>query len=440
MLKSALLCALLSTVVYSQYDRYDRNYTVMDIYYKTYIQIEDTASSVNQKINNPGLYKNSVSRCGIGLLKQFNGYYGINENYLESNSVLNDLYAWTELKTDIGNFGGYVGNMSLNNNSVESISSYETKIQNSSLSAAIWFNPASKSFFKGISIFADGNYSYDKSNSNIQYGEQNSKSKKKDINIKAVSLFQLSDKLHLKWGIAGSKYKFVYNSSYNEDSYYYNNVTYIKNENRHNYGDMNVGLIANKCFDLTLGAEVNATNQKDTSILSTYNGLEYTDLKLSDNAGSGFFAFYLNCALEKIIYYRKHKVYLGIVANIKANLYDNDDDYYKTFRDVMKNVKKDQRHVTTNILCPVTMDINLFNLPLFAVVSVVPALNAYMAHGKLDGQKYESSACDLNMSQFAFGLKGKIGEKVEFSLIPSIQSNIFIGGAEVNYAFGKSKT
>lgn len=441
MIKSTLLCALLSTAVYSQYDR---NYTVMDNYYKRYIQIEDTGSSVSQKINNPGLYKNSASRCGIGFLQQLDSCYTENSDIQFKQSIgFNDLYAWTELKTDIGNFGGYIGNMSIDNNSDENNSASESKKQNGSLSAAIWFNPASKSFFKGLSISADGNYLYNKSNSNIQYGGTNSKNEMKNLYIKAVSLFQMSEKLHLRWGISGSKNKSVYSNLDSQDFYYYNYGSYSKTEIevKQHYGNMNLGLVVNEFFDLTVGAEVNTGNEiSKSSTISSYNGIDYSSLNRSDFYGSGNLSFYLDCALEKIIHYRKHTMYLGINANIRANMFDNNDTYYTSFRDVMKNVNKDQRYVTTNILCPVTMDINLFNLPLFAVVRVVPGLDAYIEHLKSDGQKTESSSCNLNMEQFAFGLKGKIGEKVEFALIPSIQSNIFIGGAEVNYAFGKSKT
>ncbi|HEX3018725.1 MAG TPA: hypothetical protein VHP36_00410, partial [Chitinispirillaceae bacterium] len=179
MIKSMMLCSFLSLAAYSQYGR---SYTVMDDYYQRNIQIEDTGSSVNQKINNPGLYKNSNSRSGIGFLQSLYDYK--NSYELDDQSIgFDDLYAWTELNTDIGNFGGYVGNVSLNTNSNENNLNLDSKKQNGSLSAAIWFNPAKKMFFKGLSISADEEYLYNRSNTVGLENSTNNKTEEKSLKI-----------------------------------------------------------------------------------------------------------------------------------------------------------------------------------------------------------------------------------------------------------------
>ena len=57
----------------------------------------------------------------------------------------------------------------------------------------------------------------------------------------------------------------------------------------------------------------------------------------------------------------------------------------------------------------------------------------------MDGYKSYNKFIDLGLNELAFGLRGKVGKNVDFSLIPSIKSNSFVTGLEIRYNLPNKK-
>lgn len=60
---------------------------------------------------------------------------------------------------------------------------------------------------------------------------------------------------------------------------------------------------------------------------------------------------------------------------------------------------------------------------------------ATFQYSKGDSVFENSESIYFRVEEFGLGLKGKIGEKLEFALMPSIQSKVFLSGLEIRYLF-----
>jgi len=67
------------------------------------------------------------------------------------------------------------------------------------------------------------------------------------------------------------------------------------------------------------------------------------------------------------------------------------------------------------------------------MIKVVPEVNGDYTHNRQN--VVSSRSLSLQMSKVAVGIRGTIGEKLEFALIPSINSNVFMTGLDVKYLF-----
>lgn len=456
MIKQTYFVALLSAAVLAQLpvNQSERDYTVMDRYYQGLYSAEGNLT-VSQKVNYPGLFEDSISRTGIGF---FQSYFSDNES--NNNRIdLQDFYSWSECKTSIGRLGGYLGNMNLKLNSEEMVN--DSKNQNGNVSAAIWFTPANSHFFRGLSIATDGLYKYFSSSGESNYINNNTiyseKQENSDFYLQAFSLFQLSEKLHLNLGLSGqkgsvnNKFDRKYTTTDYYDSYYssYSQVFSFRETKTKDYiGNISLGLIFNKNFCITAGTQINSYNSKtdDSYLIHTYSnysgGYTYENMEESYNSrylpGNGSLNFYLSSSIGKKMVYHKHKAYVGLNGHISAQL-DVQDEGHISFSEVIKKVKKNQRYITGSLISPVTLEINLFNLPLYSIFQITPRLNLTFINSKIEGMKIEYRSFETDILETAFGIRGEIKDRFQFAIVPSFDSHVFVTGAELTYNLGSGK-
>lgn len=90
------------------------------------------------------------------------------------------------------------------------------------------------------------------------------------------------------------------------------------------------------------------------------------------------------------------------------------------------------------IYVPVTIDLNVFNTPLYIVAKITPEIYSYVSKNYYS-QNTTSNNVSASVYETAIGIKGKIGNQLECALIPSIKSNVFMAGMELKYNFGSKK-
>lgn len=414
------------------------SYNVLDDYYSG-ISLFCDSSLLESKILYPGLSKDSSSSASIGFLSHpiyISSSSGKTDSLLMSphiNLELSDLYGWTEVNTSAGRFGVWLGNLGgaeTRNNQISSGYSEREIIG----STALWYIPKAISAFKGVSVSIDGQYLKNGSNRFYPYSSYSetsaSESKSKDIYVRLLSMVQLSESNFLKIGLNGG-YSSQNSSnissnyySYGSYSYHYNSETRNVSDSKSKSGDIILGFLNKKAgiFNLEFGADNREFNRS-----TGYNSYG-TETQGSSYGGGLVLDF--NYQKSKDFSYLKHKAYIGVDADLNM-YYPVESKSPIQFSEIVQNVKTLNKNIYGSIRFPAVLEINLFNLPFYSVIRVTPIISGYDYQTETSREHYFT----VNIQQIALGLKGKIGDRVEFALTPSLNSNIFLTGLDLKYNF-----
>ena len=416
--------------------------TVLDSYYKDYLIFEDSQQVVSSKINYPGLLNDSLSTIDIGFLAGPD-YYSADRELTVNNSEnlqLDDLSGWGEKRGRFGKIGVWIGSLDFSHSESESYSSPIEK-RFATGSSAFWFVPYHKSVLKGVSLSFGGEYNNSKQNNSNSYNV-NSSYKYKTLDIGFNALFQCNERYQVAMHLVNSKstnvldYESFTNSYYSDyNSYYTSSINNKSSSKYQNYG-LGITLLDSKRKQLT--AYVNASLDNNTLTRGNYSYSGYYGS--NSNFGIGHVVASLVYSDTKVLKYLKHRAYVGINAVVTFD-FPAVSESGLSFVNLLKNATKDKYSAEGNVQVPVTIDVNVFNTPLYLVAKITPAIKANTYHNNIGSSVGEvhilnGNSLGASVYETAIGFKGKIGDQLECALIPSIRSNVFVAGLELKYNFG----
>lgn len=446
----------------SVFSQISGNRTVLDSYYSDYLVFEDSQQVVSSKINYPGLFNDSISTIDIGFVA--NPYYysfNFDTTYIANggaNLQLSDLNGWGEKRGRFGNVGGWIGHLyfvnSASNNSTKNEKRYYTG------SSAFWFAPYYKSAFKGVSLTFGGNYDKNSYYNSTEISSGNTSSSNNWRNYQGIdvglnALFQCNERFQVAVNlIADQSINVSDNRSTNVNTYtdydYYSsyNYNYIYRRD-YNYSDtskfqncgLGVTILDNK--KRRFSTNVNASRNNRISTQNSYSFNNRNDYNYYNNnynssstydTGNGDVTASLAYSDTKVFKYLKHRACFGISAFASFDFPVNSETYL-SFKQLIKGVHSNQYLMHCFIDVPVTIDLNVFNTPLYIVAKITPQISSNISKNYYS-QNTTSNNISASVYESAIGIKGKIGNQLECALIPSFKSNIFVAGMELKYNFG----
>jgi hypothetical protein len=147
---------------------------------------------------------------------------------------------------------------------------------------------------------------------------------------------------------------------------------------------------------------------------------------------------FMSYSMGKTLAFLKNAFYFGIAVDLADTFYMSSEQWDQrrnlTYFKVFQNAQSSYSTVTGSLTVPLVTDINLFNSSHFAVFRIEPKIWGLYAK-KDSGIKNRNVG--IGLDYLSLGLKGKMSEKLEYFIVPSIQSNIFFTGLELRYSFGK---
>jgi hypothetical protein len=416
------------------------SYTALDNYYGDGLYPQDSTRTVSQKINFPGYYADTTSSSSIalGYLKQSSPYYS------SSDLNLSDFNGWTEMQTEIGTIGCYLGNVSFSNNKETSLTTSDST--DATGLGALWFVPKTKTRLKGISIEVAGLYSVgnqfssNEPNYPSNYSYYNNatinQSASKNISLTLMTLIKLTEELDLKADILGQYNKRSDNTSINY-SYaysYYPYSSYSENYSKSSTytgknGSMSLGIVnkQGRYLGLTIGGDMD---------LNQYSSNYYYLYGASQN--NNFYSLWENIEYSerKVFNYLGHSLLLGI--NVFAGLNQSCDNTSEPLElSKVFSIHKPSQTYYASVSCPIMLKMHIFSVPVYALAKIYPSV--YTNYYKNASTNFSSRTTSFYISQIALGLQGKIGDKLEFAIIPSLQDKLFVTGIELNYKLGNNK-
>ena len=429
--KVSLLFAVLSAAVFSQ----EYIPGVSQEYYGGIIYSGSDRTVITDKIEYPGFTRDTVNQLGVGFVNHSIAYsMQPQDSFLSSNSFavvphtnfsLSDLYAFNEWNSSAGRFGMWVGNFDCNDNETSKSSYNNNNKEQSALgTCALWFTPKGEGAFKGISLVVGDQYNY----SEWQTESSATMENYEYFNMSATSLFALSNSCNFKVSLSG-----VYGT---DKENMHESSTYYDFGYPHYYSDYTNSATKDKSISLACGLLNKQGNQINAGFsMGAYNHSQTSSFPYSSaipQSSQGDASLFVNCSGGKTVHYYNHCLYYGLTG--AADLYlPFQSATYVSLADIPSKLQKDNRYIDCSITAPLTLDVNLFNTKNYAVIRMIPML--FMSTNKLIAYGTTKSL-GVSLYNIALGLRGSISDKLEYSLIPSLNSNIFVTGLELRYKFG----
>jgi hypothetical protein len=432
--------ALVSIVFSQPYQNsgFSGYFGVLDQYYGDILFRGNDQKLLSDKINYPGLIEDSTFSCGLGFFNPYSAYYDQNGLAYQAPLTWSNLYGWNEWATEAGRLGAWIGGIDFSDQK----NNYGTEQTSRSFegTTAFWFSPYKASTFKGLSLVLNGYYNSDLSNTYSNdgsfYSYDTTKNTYKILNAAVSSIFKINDIFNLKLFFAGgyryniqnSIYEYYYSYPISTDyyPYYYSEPTTSTSLSQSEYKTNNlflrVGLIDKNDRQVNLGFSVDASN-------NTYSSYYYNAY------GSGDYSVFLNYSEGKRVQYLRHYAYFGVIAQTSLD-FPVESNSYIGLSKVLQMARLSQRYWYGSLNFPVILDVNLFNTPLYAIVRVVPEISG--SESKYP-ETYSNRYVGLSVSEVSLGLRGKIGDQLEFALVPSLKNDIFVSGLEIKYLFKNKK-
>ena len=350
-----------------------------------------------------------------------------------------DLYGWAELATNIGKFGGWIGGISAEDEKNERDKNNAEIEQSGTGRCAFWWNPNDIHSLTGISLQLDGQYRSNEikreNSSSISTTRTISTSSSECFSGNIISLWKLNEKLFLNAGLdAGYCTNEQNSSSYYSYRYSYYTSSSNSSSSKYDWKNRNVGfhagIVTKKSRAISLIVNASTSNTEMENSNSSYS--------FSDQ-NHGNLALFAEYADAKKLDYLKHSLKIGINC-IAGTYFPIEAESYVSFSDIPKDLKKDERIIFGLLRTPVVFEINMFNKPIYSIIRLTPQLQAHHAKSQNNNSELENRCAKLDLDEIAIGVSGTIKDRIEFSLIPSLKSNIFATGLEIRYNIpGKKK-
>jgi poly(A) polymerase len=375
-----------------------QSFTMMDAHYQGILFTEVYKTLASTRVSYPGLWTPERNAVTAGLLP----------GRMASDIGWGGLYGSADIDISPGSAGLWIGNFNTGDGFRVSeygdmIYSWETR--EFALSGALWATPFNNDVFRGASVAfdADNEYAY---NGNPYDGLTDLKS----VDFSLNALIRLSDNYHLKLGFR------THNRHIEEpDANRY--------DNRKLFTDgFTAALVDGKLRTLEFWAQ------------NTF-AMNYGDEK-SDTVSFG-----LRHTQGRALSYMRHVLFLGLRAGASVSLPSEINEDAGSFQYIyyMQNLTGAGRALRLSLAAPVIADIDLYR-GVRCVLSISPWI--YYAHVNARKPPQESVLYLEPQHLFRIGLpaaelsfRGLIGDKFDFALKPSLDSDVFISALEVRYRF-----
>jgi len=382
------------------FEDYDSGiYGILDRHFRGVLFPEAYKSLPSVKVAYPGLWEADKACVGVGLLPD----QIVNSNGLGWNAV----YAYTDIDLSPSSAGLWLGNANVGN-SFRIFEYYNIigawDVSEFSLRGAFWISPHKSDRIRGVSVAfdVDNLYAY---NGNDFDGLYDDKSYYLNIN----GLVRLNDDYQLRVGLR-TRNKFADNP---EDT---------RSDDRRLFKDaVSVGVLDGKMRTLELSARNtfavdNADKKSDTVSLA----LRYTQ------GGA--------------VNYMKHTLFLGLTADAglaypsKISQRSGSFLYYHYLR----RMTGEGRQANIGVSAPIIADIDLYR-GLRCMLSIRPGISymniAPLRNPKDDLYLYPQHRFATELSEVELSLRGLVGDRINFTLMPSLKNDVFFSALEVNYKF-----
>jgi hypothetical protein len=374
-------------------------YGILDRHFKGVLFPEVYKSLPSVRVAYPGIWEADRACAGAGLLP----------DRIASSSGLgwNALYAYTDIDLSPGSAGLWLGNLNIGN-SFQIFEYYDVTgawdVGEFSLRGAFWISPRQNDRFRGISAAfdIDNLYAY---NGNDFDGLYDDKSYYLNIN----ALVRLNDDYHLKVALRTR-------------NMYADNPEDTRADNRKSFTDaVSASLLDGKMRTLELQWRnifaVNNTGRKSDTVALT---LRYTQ------GGA--------------ISYLKHTLFLGLKADAglaypsKISQRAGSFLYYHYLR----RMTGDGRLASVGASAPIVADIDLYR-GLRCMLSICPRIGytntAPLSNPENDLYLNPQHRFSTELSEVELSLRGLVGDRIDFTLMPSLKNDVFFSALEVRYKF-----
>jgi hypothetical protein len=382
------------------FEAYDSGiYGILDRQFRGVLFPEVYKSLPSAKVAYPGLWEADKACVSVGLLP---------DQIITSKGLgWNALYAYTDINLSPGSAGLWLGNANIGN-SFRIFEYYDITgawdVSEFSLRGAFWISPRQNDRFRGMSAAfdIDNLYAY---NGNDFEGLYDDKSYYLNVN----GLVRLNDDYNLRAAL----------STRNK---YENNPEDTRADNRRLFADaVSVGVLDGKLRTLELTARNtfavnNADRKSDTMALT----LSYTQ------GGA--------------INYMRHTLFLGLTADAglaypsKISQRAGSFLYYHYLR----RLTGEGRVASVSVSAPIIADLDLYR-DLRCMLSIRPKIiytnTAPLSKPENDLYLNPQHRFATELSEVEISLRGLVGDRINFTLMPSLKNDVFFSALEVRYRF-----
>jgi hypothetical protein len=399
--------------------------------------------TITNMIDYPGFFKDTLSQCGLAFtehpiinyasqIANPEGYYFdmaipyIRKNYYGPS--ISDLSGYSEFKTSPGKMGVLLSDLYGIDNKTAGNTQFNGSHDAASGKGAVWLIPKKQSILKGISLTINGQLNDTVSQKIAKYSSDTSIEthgfESNYIEATVTSLFLISPKEFLKISLLENHAVFENNSNYSNRNASTNNST------------LNNWKFESSSFLLSCGIIKPNGNQANIGLAVRKNNSDNTTIQYSDNFGmrncSGNATLFMSYCAGKTLHYLQNVLYFGLRVNLADTFFVHSDFQINSYG-ILKRIRSKNQAVSGCLNFPVIADINLFKSNHFAVLRIEPIISGAYTK-KEPGIKNRNLGISLNY--LSLGFKGKFTDRLEYFIVPSIQSTIFFTGLELRYRFG----
>jgi hypothetical protein len=343
------------------------------------------------------------------------------------------LYAWGETKIASVEAGMWLGNLDDGYSQYAGIGSSSSGRYLSG-GCAFWLFPVKETAFKGISLTMSGLSSGSSSSTtlvdiNSSLDLETTRDSGNGFDAAATSMFRLCRDLNFRLSASGAYNKYSYRGTtvYSSYGYVYAGEYETTDSNSENLG-VSAGLVDSKDRQINVGCSLSTHNFRWSGHIE--------DEQYDSFSGSGDLLTFVNMSMGKQFTYMRHHLYVGLYGAVGMDLPFTTNSQV-SFSDFSRKLHTSNRAAYGQVRSPVVLECNLFNSTVYALARIAP---------EIDGTYYDitgistSKSVSFSVGEVSLGLRGKIGDRIEFALMPTLNSDIFCAGLEIKYLLGKGTT
>ncbi len=374
-------------------------YGILDRHFGGVLFPEVYKSLPSVKIAYPGLWGADGTRVGVGVLP---------DQIANSEGVgWNALYAHADIDLSPGGAGLWLGNANAGN-SFRIFESYDRigtlDVSEFSLRGAFWVSPRRTGRFLGVSAAFDVDGFYADVGNDFG-GHYDDKSYYLNVN----TLVRLSENYRLRVTF-GTRNRYADNPEDTRDD-----------DARHFIDAFSVGLSDDKLRTLEIAARntfaVNNANRKSDTV-----------------------AFSLRYTRGGAISYMKHTLFLGLTADVGAAYPSKISQSAGSFHyyHYLRRMTDEGRVASMGVSVPIIADVDLFR-GVHCMLSVCPAIRytntAPLKNPEDDVYLNPQHGFSTELSNVEVSVRGVLGDKMDFIVMPTVKNDVFFSALEVRYKF-----